>query len=125
MKKKVLFEDTVSYYNKWVAGQAGREFNAQRTKFKDLFGNISSDQSPNNSKADNALPYPLPNVVPILGDLMTSHSNCLNMFTTALNNPNIKKDKKAVTEINDIINCLNNSLTELKKIFSILEDDID
>ena len=124
MKKKVLFEDTVSYYNKWVSGQAGREFNAQRTKFKDLFGNIS-DQNPNNSKANNSLAYPLPNVVPILGDLMTNHSNCVNMFKTALNNPNIKEDDKAVAEINSIIGCLNNSLAELKKIFIVLKDGID
>lgn len=124
MKKKVLFEDTVSYYNKWVSGQASREFSAQRTKFKDLFGNIS-DQSPNNSKADDLLAYPLPNVVPVLGDLMTNHSNCVNMFKTALNNPNIKEDDKAVAEIKSVIGCLNNSLTELKKIFTVLKDGLD
>ncbi|CAB5226384.1 hypothetical protein UFOVP760_160 [uncultured Caudovirales phage] len=124
MKKKVLFEDTVSYYNKWVAGQASREFSAQRTKFKDLFGSIP-DQSPNNSKADDLLAYPLPNVVPVLGDLMTNHSNCVNMFKTALNNPNIKEDGKAVAEIKSVISCLNNSLTELKKIFTVLKDGID
>jgi hypothetical protein len=124
MKKKVLFEDTVSYYNKWVAGQASREFSAQRTKFKDLFSNIT-DQSPNNSKADNALAYPLPNIVPVLGDLMTNHSNCANIFKTALNNPLIKEDEKAVAEIKSIIGCLNNSRAELKKIFTVLKDGID
>jgi hypothetical protein len=124
MKKKVLFEDTVSQYNKWVQGQASREFSAQRLKFKDLF-NTHHDlvtQSPNNAKAGNTLPYPIPNAVPILGDLTTSTTNAIRLFQNALKNPAIQDDEHAKTEISTILKYLKNSQQELNNIFKTFEN---
>jgi hypothetical protein len=125
VKKKVLFEDTVNYYNKWVQGLATREFNAQRLKFKDLFNSTpdTTTQSPNNAKAGNTLPYPLPNIVPILGDLTTNTSNAIRDFKIALQSPVVKKNVKAQKEIADIISCLEKSQQELSRIFKIVSTD--
>jgi hypothetical protein len=125
MKKTVLFEDTVSYYNKWVSGQASREFSAISTKFKDLVGKTSGpdEQSPNDAKAGDVLPFPLPNTAAILGDLVTNLSNAQQNFKAALKHPLVQKDKKAANEINKILNCLKKSSNELNQIFVIIGKD--
>jgi hypothetical protein len=125
MKKKVLFEDTVSMYNKWVSGQAAREFSAIKMKFNDLLGNDKGyrTQSPNDARANNVLPYPIPNTVAILGDLITSTTSAITNFNTALKNPLVQKDEKAKKELELIIRCLKNSLNELKHIFVVLDKD--
>jgi len=122
MKKKVLFEDTVSYYNKWVSGQAAREFGAIKMKFKDLTGQDKGKltQSPNDARANNVLPFPLPNTASVLGDLLTNTTNSLTLFKDALKHPLIREDEKAKKEIELIVNCLNKSLLDLKQIFVVL-----
>lgn len=125
MKKKVVFEDAVNAYNKWVSGQASREFGAIRTKYNDLFGDKKNkeDQDLNNlkTKTNNVLPFPLPNTVSIIGDLLTNTTEAINNYETALKQPLIKEDKKAVKELETIVHCLNKSLAELKGIFDVLE----
>ena len=127
MKKKVLFEDTISVYNRWVSGQANREFNAQRVKYSDLFGNgdVKEKQQPNNSRAENVMPYPIPGAVSALGDLLTNYSNTIDLFKTALKNPNVQKDKKAKQELEQIISVLRKSLNNVQEIFAILDKNVD
>jgi len=119
VKKNVLFEDTVSGYNKWVQGLASREFNAQRLKFKDLFSTNHDlvTQSPNQAKAGNVLPFPLPNVVSTLGDLTTNMSNSILAFKSALKHPNVEKDPKAKKEIENILLALKKAQHELNQVF--------
>ena len=119
MKNKVLFEDTVMAYNKWVQGLASREFNAQRLKFKDLFSTNHdlTSQSPNDAKAGNVLPFPLTNIVSTLGDLSTNMSNSVLAFQDALKHPNVKKDPKARKEIETILQALKRSQHELNQVF--------
>lgn len=123
MKKKVVFEDTVSAYNKWVSGQASREFGSIRTKFNDLFGDKKNkdDQNPNNAKGSDVLPYPIPNTVSILGDLISNTTSAINNYKLALQQPLVKEDEKAAKEIKAIIECLSKSLLELKNVFKVLE----
>jgi hypothetical protein len=123
MKKKVLFEDTVSMYNRWVSGQAAREFGAIKMKFNDLVGNDKGyrTQSPNDARASNVIPYPIPNTVSILGDLITNTTSAINNFKIALKNPLVREDEKAQKELQLIVNCLNNSLEELKQIFVVID----
>lgn len=123
MKRKVLFEDTVSMYNRWVSGQAAREFGAIKMKFNDLLGNDKGykTQNPNDARASNVLPYPIPNTVSILGDLITNTTSAITNFNTALKNPLVQKDKKAHEELALVVNCLNNSLNELKQIFVVID----
>jgi hypothetical protein len=120
VKKKVLFEDAMMGYNKWVSGIAAREFNSQRMKFKDLVsGNYDTDQSPNNAKADNVLPFQLTNAANILGDLFTNTSNAIAAFEQALQAPAVKKDEQVTEEVNQMINHLKDSLSCLKNILKI------
>jgi hypothetical protein len=122
MKKKVLFEDTVSVYNKWVSGQASREFSAIKMKFNDLLGNDKGykTQYPDDAKANNVLPYPLPNTAAILGDLLTSATNAIGTYRTALKNPLVQEDEKAKKELELIVNCLDKALLDIKQIFIVL-----
>jgi len=101
MKKRVLFEDASMYYNKWVSGIASGEFESQKIGLKDILKQNEEhlDQSPNLAKVGNVLPYPIPNAVSILGELITSTSNSLALFRTSLKNPVVQKDKKAKAEI--------------------------
>ena len=112
------------YYNKWVTGIAAREFSAQRTKFKDLFGHGQDvDQSPNNVKVGGILPYQLTQAASILGDLLTNTSNAISSFEDAKNNPILKKDDKARKEVDVIIHHLNASLEQLKEIIQKVTEE--
>lgn len=106
------------YYNKWVSGQAGREFATQKVKFKDIIGKNDdhTDQSPNTAKADAVLPYPMQNVIGPLGDLVNNTTTSLSLFRSALKNPLIKDDKKARAEVIMIINSLKRVSDELGQL---------
>ena len=127
MKKKVLFEDAISVYNKWVSGQASREFSAIKMRFNDILGDDKGKQTqyPNDAKGDNVLPFPLPNTASILGDLLTNVSNAITTYETALKNPLVKEDKKAQKELELIKNCLTKSLEDIKQIFTVLTQSVD
>lgn len=121
MKKKVLFEDATMQYNKWVSGQAAREFSSQRMKFKDLVSQYQdTDQSPNTAKADNVLPYQLINAASLLGDLFTRTSSAINAFETSLENPVVKEDEKITSEVNEMLKYLRESMKNLKMILRVV-----
>ena len=121
MKKKILFEDATMGYNKWVAGMASREFSSQRLKFKDLVGKgMDVDQSPNDAKADNVLPYPLNSTIPILGDLLINTTNALKGFKSAQENPLVKDKIKTKEEVELIVKHLTASLNEIEEIFRVI-----
>jgi hypothetical protein len=126
MKKKVVFEDTVSVYNKWVSGQASREFSAIKMKFSDLLGDDKgkNTQSPNDARANNVLPFPLPNTASILGDLLTNTTNAIGAYKDALKNPLVREDEQAKKEIENIVICLKKSLIELRGIFKVIDDSV-
>ena len=131
MKKKVLFEDATMQYNKWVSGQAAREFSSQRMKFKDLVSQThDTDQSPNTAKADNVLPYQLVNAASIIGGLVSDTSSAINAFKSSLDNPVVKKDEKIQAEVKELLahlkdsmNCLNNLIKTVNKDADVGLDD--
>ena len=114
MKKKLLFEE-IMQYNKWVSGIASRELASQRVTLKDLFDK-TTDQSPNNAKADKPLPYPLPSVIEQLGDLYINACNSQMLFKQALENPVVKKNETAKEQCHFVLKKLNNIIDELKSI---------
>jgi len=117
VKKKLTFEDATMGYNKWVSGIAAREFSAQKTKFEDLFGtNKNVDQSPNNAKADNVLPYELTQAAPILADLIEKTTYTIQSFEKVKEADSVKKSKKATAEVEDIILHLKKSYRQLEAI---------
>lgn len=125
VKKPILFEDATMYYNKWVSGIASRELATKKAKFRDIIGKSAdyTDQSPNTAKADPVMPYPIPNAVDALGEIVTSASNALTLFRQALKNPTIKDDKEARAEIIKIINTLKIVNNELGDICNKLVDN--
>jgi len=126
MRKKVLFEDATMQYNKWVSGQAAREFSSQRMKFKDLISqDYDTDQSPNTAKADNVLPYQLVNAASIIGDLVSNTSSAINAFESALDNPVVKKDVKIQAEVKEILVYLKDSMSNLNNLIRTVNRDAD
>jgi len=124
VKKKVLFEDATMGYNKWVSGQASREFASQRMKFKDLVSqDYDTDQSPNTAKADNVLPYQLINAANILSELISNTVGSINAFKNALEAPIVKKDKKLEEEVSTIISHLEDSMSCLKNVIRTVGED--
>lgn len=121
MKKKILFEDATMGYNKWVSGMAAREFSSQRLRFKDLVNKgMDVDQSPNDAKASNVIPYPLGSTVSILGDLLLLTTNALRDFKAAQDNPLIKDKPKAKQEVEIIVKHLGASLHEIEELFRVI-----
>ena len=126
MRKKVLFEDATMQYNKWVSGQASREFSSQRMKFKDLVSqDYDTDQSPNTAKADNVLPYQLINAASIIGDLVSNTSSAINAFESSLENPVVKKDKNIQAEVKELLAHLKDSMNCLNNLIKTVNKDAD
>ncbi len=119
MKKTVLFEDTVNYYNKWVKGIASREFSTQNLKLKELLNKDTEymDQHPNLSQADQQLPFPLDNSIAILGDLAINVTNALTLYRQALKNPVVKKNKSLLAEIITTIKTLKVVQSQFNQLF--------
>lgn len=115
MKKKLLFEE-VMQYNKWVSGIASRELGSQRVTLRDLFDK-SVNQSPDDAKADKALPYPLPSVIEQLGELFLNAENSMNLFKTSLNNPVIQKNPEAKKQVEFMVKKLDVVMKILKTLF--------
>ena len=118
MKNKLTLEDATMMYNRWVSGQANKEFNAMHVKYKDLLGKGEpgdTDQGPNTAKAGNVLPYQIINAVNTIESLITSTHSAIKEFNDALKHPVIAKDKEAKEEINNITTQLNQSLVNLQK----------
>ena len=113
-------------YNKWVSGQAAREFSSQRMKFKDIVSQYQdTDQSPNTAKADNVLPYQLVNAANILSDLFTNTNNAINAFESALENPIVKKDQRITTEVTEMVAHLKDSMECLKQILKVANKEVE
>jgi len=123
MKKRILFEDASMYYNKWTSGIASREMASQKIGLKDILkkNDEHMDQNPNLARAQTTIPYPIPNAVPILGELVTSTSNALTLFRQSLQNPILKDKKTARAEVVLIITYLKYSLNILNKLIVKLE----
>jgi hypothetical protein len=119
VKKSVLFEDTVNYYNKWVKGIASREFSTQNLKLKELLNKDTEymDQHPNLSQADQQLPFPLDNSIAILGDLAINVTNALTLYRQALKNPVVKKNKSLLAEIITTIKTLKVVQAQFNQLF--------
>lgn len=122
MKRSVLFEDTVNYYNKWVKGIATRDHATQNIKLKELLDKDTEyqDQHPNLSQADQQLPYPLDNSVAVLGSLAINVSNALTLYRQALKNPALKDNKKIRGEVILTIK----ALKRIQSIFGLLFDNL-
>lgn len=120
MKRNVLFEDAVNYYNRWVRGIASRDLATQNIKLKEILNKDTefADQHPNLSQADQQLPYPMDNSIAVLGNLAINVSNALTLYREALKNPALKENKKIKGEVILTIK----ALKRIQCIFGLLFD---
>jgi len=127
VKKRILFEDATSYYNKWVSGQAAREFATQKVSLKDIVkkNEEHSEQSPNGAKAEPVLPYPIPNAVTALGEVSISLSNTLGLFRAALKNPTVQEHPETKAEVTTVINALLRASQEINEMFVDLQKRVE
>jgi hypothetical protein len=127
MKKRILFEDATMYYNKWVQGMASGQLASQKVGLKDILSQNDEhlEQSPNQRQDNNVMPYPVPNAVSVLGDLITSLSNNLTLFRQTLKNPVLEKDKYAKAEIILIITVLKKALNLLNGLIYKLQKSVE
>jgi hypothetical protein len=123
MKSPVLFEDATMYYNKWVQGIASGDLASQKVGLKELLNKNDEymEQNPNLTKAEPVMPYPVPNAVSVLGELITSTSNALGLFRLALKQPVLKDKKAARAEIITVINHLKKSMNVLNSLIAQLQ----
>ncbi len=123
MKSPILFEDATMYYNKWVQGIASRDLASQKIGLKELIDKNDEhmDQSPNTAKAEPVMPYPIPNAVSVLGELVTTTSNSLALFRQALKQPALENKKAARAEIVLIITALKASMNILNRLIIQLQ----
>ena len=119
-----MFEDTISYYNKWTTGMAAREVNAQQVTIKDLF-NKSMSQFPNQVQLRKSLPFPLTTVTDSLGQIYFDASNALQLFETSLNFPLVSENTKAKLEVQDAIRKLKAIIDTVKHVSDTLDKIID
>ena len=122
MKRSVLFEDAVNYYNRWVSVIASRDFSTKNFKLKEILNKDTefADQHPNLSQADQQLPYPMDNSIAILGNLAINVSNALTLYRQALKNPALQENKKIKGEVVLTIK----ALKRIQSIFGLLFQEL-
>lgn len=114
-------ESGVMPYNQWVKGIAAKEFNSSRVYLKDILNKKEvNSQYPNDSKADNVLPYPLPNLVSTLGNTLADLANSENMIKDATNNP-LLQDSHNNGQLSKAIEFLNAAASAIKKASASLD----
>lgn len=118
--KKLVSEDGTMNYNKWVKGIADRELSSQKLMVNDIFkakgaknADSENSQDPNAKRQQTALPYPLSNLVPALGDSIVSLQNAMSLVSTLQNNP-ILKNKNNIVHIEQCTKALKSALELIK-----------
>lgn len=114
-------ESGVMPYNQWVKGIAAKEFNSARVYLKDILDKRGGNtQYPNDSKADNVLPYPLPHLVSVLGNSLADLANSENMLKDVTNNP-LLQDSHNKELIKKAAEFINKAAEEVKKAGAALD----
>jgi len=118
VRKKLVFEDILNY-NKWVSGIASRELATQKVTLKDIFNGPSTEQSPNDAKADPVVPYPLQNTVQQIGELYINATNAKQSVLSSLNNPVLKDNKIAKEAVKGVLERLDIIINTVQDIIKL------
>lgn len=113
----ILNEDETKIYNKWVKGIAKGEQGSPGVITVDDI--INRFRNRYNHEAPKILPYPLSNILDIMGNIFISSSNLRNILSMALQYPIFKKDRLKEEHVSSI----NRKLEQIQNVlFSITED---
>ena len=113
--KKLLEEDQIKMYNKWVRGIATREQKASHVTVADL---LQASGRNENDKAPLQLPFPLTHIVEDLGGLYLAADNVQAKATQTMQNPVVFESENASKSLKGFIR-------KCKKIKSIIESMTD
>jgi len=110
--RKLLNEDQIKMYNKWVRGIATREQKPSHVTVGDL---LQASGRNDNNRAPLQLPYPLTHIVEDMGSLYLAADNVQAKATMAKNNP-------VVTESDNATESLNGFIKKCRRIKNIIEN---
>lgn len=122
MKNKLtyLWEDSSMMYNKWVSGIAKRDLQPEVITVSDIVNRFR-----NNSQAPKNFPFPLQNLLNLLGDIFVQCANTRRLLASSFSNPIIKDDAKkikAIRELNAKIDKIQNELFTCTEALNKLVD---
>jgi len=103
-----LWEDSSQMYNKWVSGIAKRDLQPELITVADIVNRFR-----NNSQAPKTFPFPLENLLNLLGDIFIQCANTRRLLASSFSNPVIKDDSgkiKAIRELNAKMDKIQNEL---------------
>tara|TARA_R110000737_G_C14461077_1_gene464964 strand:+ start:273 stop:752 length:480 start_codon:yes stop_codon:yes gene_type:complete len=110
--RKLLNEDQIKMYNKWVRGIATREQKPSHVTVGDL---LQASGRNDNNRAPLQLPYPLTHIVEDMGSLYLAADNIQAKADMAKNNP-------VVTESDNATESLNGFIKKCRRIKNIIEN---
>ena len=116
--RKLLNEDQIKMYNKWVRGIATREQKPSHVTVGDL---LQASGRNDNNRAPLQLPYPLTHIVEDMGSLYLAADNVQAKATMAKNNPVVTESDNATDSLNGFIK----KCRRIKYIIEKMTDDLD
>ena len=116
--RKLLNEDQIKMYNKWVRGIATREQKPSHVTIGDL---LQASGRNDNNRAPLQLPYPLTHIVEDMGSLFLAADNVQAKANMAKNNPVVTESDNATESLNSFIN----KCRRIKNIIEKMTDDLD
>ena len=120
--RKILFEDLVTFQDKWATGISGRSVGPQSVTLLDLLKKgVGDNQHPNNAQASGVIPHGAEMLVELLGDLIHQSVLVKQALKMARSNPVLDGRPKAKAQLNKIIRRIN----IIHKIIRFISKDID
>jgi hypothetical protein len=115
-KFKILQEDDVKIYNKWVKGIAKQDAPSQVITVDDIINRYRNNIS---HEAPKNLPYGLDNLLDQVGNIFNLSSNLRLTLSHSLKNPIIYEHKHRMKAVNSI----NDKMEKIQELlFSVTED---
>ncbi len=115
---KLLEEDQVAVYNKWVRGIATREHKASHVTVGDLMHAIGRND---NNKAPLELPYPMTHIIEDMGALFLAADNIEAKAHQTKNNPLVTESEDATAHLEKFISRCH----KIKTILNNMTQDLD
>ena len=116
--RRLLEEDQIKMYNKWVRGIATREQKPTHVTVSDL---LQASGRNENDKAPLELPYPMTHIVEDMGGLYLAAANLQTKAEQTKNNPVVFESENAAKSLDDfIIKC-----RAIKEIIESMTNNLD
>jgi len=116
--RKLLEEDQIAMYNKWVRGIATREQKPSHVTVGDL---LQASGRNDQNRAPLELPYPMTHIVEDMGALFLAADNIEAKARQTKDNPIVTESEDATQGLDNFIDrCL-----EIKKILNSMTENLD